>query len=136
MMNIENNVYGILAGSTPVTNLFSTRIYPVIVPYDSALPAIAYRINSIEPFEAQERATNLEKYIVRISIFSKTYGSLYQNCAAVIAAMVGHTDSALSRIFHLGASDDVEEIYTTGSTSESTGQYLFIRHLDFSIFKK
>lgn len=136
MINIENIVYSILSTNGTVAASFSTRVYPAIVPFDSAFPAVSYRISGIEPFETQMAASNLERYSVQISVFSLTYSALYDLSSKVSAAMIGHSNSSVSRIFLTNMSDDVQEIYTTADTTQSTGQYLYIRNLDFTIYTK
>jgi hypothetical protein len=136
MINIENIVYSILSTDATVSAAFGTRIYPVIVPFDSVLPAIAYRISGVEPYETQSSASNMTKYSIQISVFSLTYSGLYALSTAVESAMIGHTNSSLSRVFFINASDDVQEIMTTADTTQSTGQYLYIRNLDFTLYKK
>jgi len=43
MATIEEALYAELAGNAGVAALVSTRIYPSVIPQDSALPAIAYQ---------------------------------------------------------------------------------------------
>lgn len=136
MINIESIVYGILSADSTVAASFSTRIYPMITPNDSDLPAITYRISGLERYETQVAASNVDKYFVGLSVYSLTYSGLYALCEMVKDAMLAQTSSILYRIFLTNISDEIQEIYTTADPTVSTGQYLYIRNLDFSIFKK
>lgn len=136
MINIESIVYGILSTDSGVASAFSTRIYPVIVPFDSAFPSITYRISGVEPYETQASASNLTKYSIQVTVFSETYSALYALANAVESAMIGHTNTSLNRVFFTGAFDDIQEIYTTADPTKSTGQFMFIRNLEFTLYKK
>ena len=136
MINIESIVYSILSTNATVAAAFSTRITPVIVPFDSTMPAISYRISGLERFETQAAVSNLDKYFIRLSVYSKTYSDLNSLCDKVMDAMIGHSNTTISRCFLTGLSDDIEEIYTTADTTTSTGQYLYLRNLEFTIYKK
>lgn len=43
MATIEEGLYAALSGYGPVTNLVGSRIYPMVIPQEAALPAIAYQ---------------------------------------------------------------------------------------------
>lgn len=45
-MRVGQYIYAKLSATTAVTNLVSSRIYPVYVPQDADLPAIAYRVSN------------------------------------------------------------------------------------------
>lgn len=53
-MNTGAYIYSKLSGTAGVTALVSTRIYPVLIPQNAALPAIAYSVSN-RPLDANAK---------------------------------------------------------------------------------
>lgn len=53
-MKAGNYIYAKLTATSGVTNLVSTRIYPVIMPQDAAFPAIVYSVSN-RPLDANAK---------------------------------------------------------------------------------
>ena len=138
MINIPAKIFTILSGAATVTAIVSTRIYPLVAPYDATMPCVSYRLLGVDRYETQSGPSNLDKYTVRVSIYAATYDDLHSLMEAVIGAMTGMTESTLSRILWTNVSDDAEEAYTVANTtgSATSGVYLAVRNLDFQIFTK
>ncbi len=72
---LENKIYTALSGSTKitVTSSVSTRIYPLIVPQESAFPVITYTRISGGKQNDLFGYSNLENPRIQIDCWAKTY---------------------------------------------------------------
>lgn len=88
---IEQKIYAALSGSTVLTSLVSSAIYPEHRMQADALPAVVYsrvsgfRVNSLSGY------SNLENVNVEINVYAKTIDSRRAIGDAVIGAMTSAT---------------------------------------------
>lgn len=88
---LEIKLYTALSGSTKITVLssVSTRIYPLIVPQESAMPAITYARISGGQQNDLFGYSNLENPRIQIDCWAKTYKevkTIAENVHAVLYA--------------------------------------------------
>lgn len=88
-MSIETALYAELVGDTDVAALVSTRVYPLQVPQDVAMPAIAYQQISGRPEYAQEGDSGLNRARFQLTCQAETYEGAKELAAAVKAALSG-----------------------------------------------
>jgi len=62
-----------LVGSTAVTSIIGTRIYPVLAPASAALPLVTWRRSGIERGQTLAGPVGLPRVSVEFSIYGTTY---------------------------------------------------------------
>jgi hypothetical protein len=70
-MNTGAYIYSKLSGTAGVTSLVSTRIYPMLIPQNASLPAVAYSVSN-RPLDAnaKDRAAAHDVATVTFNIWS------------------------------------------------------------------
>jgi hypothetical protein len=72
-----------LVGTTAVTSLVSSRIYPVLAPASAALPFVTWRRSGID----REQALGGPMGMPRVSVEYSIYGTTYEEARQVADAM-------------------------------------------------
>jgi len=72
-----------LVGTTAVTSLVSTRIYPVLAPASASLPFVTWRRSGI----SREQTLSGPMGVPRVSVEFAIYGSTYEQARDVADAM-------------------------------------------------
>lgn len=75
---IEEAVYSRLTTFAGLAALISTRAYPLVVPVDAALPAVAYQTISSEPQWSHDGFSGLTQTRVQISTVADDYATAKQ----------------------------------------------------------
>lgn len=91
---IESDFYAALSSSAAVQAIVATRIYPMLVPAESALPAIDFSFiggSATATFDTPGTA----KYRVEINCWGGTYSDAVTLRAAVIQALNGYRSATL-----------------------------------------
>jgi len=88
-VTIEEGLYSKLAADSGVSALVSTRIYPLLVPQDASLPAIAYQRISGPRDHAHDGATGLALARVQVTCLGSSYDETKDVSEAVRAAIDG-----------------------------------------------
>lgn len=137
-MALSTAIYTILRLNANVLATFADRIYPVVVPIDSEFPALTYQVIGREEANTHQSATNLDKIGVRISIYADSYTDCETYYGYVYTAMSRYKGTQSSVTFATIAlqseSDDVLEL--TSPTGSTTGQFIYRKNIDFTIFKR
>jgi len=79
---ITKAVISLLASSTSISALVSTRIYPNVIKTDSAFPAIAVSTDSMGKLGCDD-AAGVKMGRIQIVIFASTYAAVYNILTAV-----------------------------------------------------
>ena len=87
-MSIETTVYSTLSGASGVTNLVSTRIYPLMAPDSAAVPYITYQVIAGNAHDILIGAAMSERKLVQINCVSNSYSNAKAIATAVKAAFV------------------------------------------------
>jgi hypothetical protein len=88
-MTIEAGLYAHLCADSSVAALVSTRIYPLLVPQDATLPALAYQRISGPRDHAHTGATGLALARMQLTYVAASYEDTKSLAEAVRAAMDG-----------------------------------------------
>lgn len=88
-MSIETGIYAVLTGDAGVSALVGTRIYPLVVPQDASLPAIAYQRVSGGPTYTQDGDANLTPARFQFTCLGSSYSQAKAVATAVRAAISG-----------------------------------------------
>lgn len=86
-MNISGIIYTILAANAGVTAICSTRIYPLTIPQDEALPAVRIVTVAVEPYDTKTEASTLDAIRVQIDSYASSMLTVQQLDEAVRAAI-------------------------------------------------
>lgn len=92
-MTIEAGIYAHLIGNAGVAALVGTRIYPLLVPQDAELPALAYQRISGPRDHAHDGPSGLALARMQLICVAASYDGAKALSEAVRAAMDGHKGS-------------------------------------------
>jgi len=84
---IANNLYTYLVAQAGITNLVSTRVYPVIMPQKPTFPAITYNDDDSNYTESFDGQTDHVQSIFQLDGWSKTYAEATTVGAAISTAL-------------------------------------------------
>lgn len=104
-MLAEQALYELLRAHTGVTAIVADRIYPLRLPDEVILPAIAYRKISCTRTASHSGNSKLASARFQIDCYSEDYLSAKQLAYAVIEALHGHKDAVLQAVFAENESD-------------------------------
>ena len=90
---IANNLYTYLAAQAGITNLVSTRIYPLILPQKPTYPAISYSDEENNYTESFTGQTDHVESIFQINAWAKTYAGATTLGTAIAVALKNTTGS-------------------------------------------
>ena len=120
-MSLETKLYALLSADAGVTEIASTRIYPLVAPQEAALPHVVYtRVSSGREYSLSGYS-NLENPRMQIDCYGTTYAEAKALSEAVISALRGAMTFGT-------ASDDPQEIFEEDET--------FRVSIDFSIWNQ
>lgn len=88
MATIEEGLVAHLMADSSVTDLISTRLYPLVVPQDASLPAVAYQRISGPREHAHDGPSGLARARVQFTAL----GSTYAEAKSVVTALQGSLD--------------------------------------------
>lgn len=86
-MNVEQQLYTVLAANAPVAALVITRIYPLLMPQGVTLPAISYQRVATVPNNDLEGTQNHEWVRVQVDCWHNNYAGVKALAAAVRTAL-------------------------------------------------
>lgn len=79
-----------LVGTTAVTSLVSSRIYPVLAPASASLPFVTWRRSSIQREQTLGRPMGMPRVSVEYSIYGTTYEEARQVADAMRLVLDGY----------------------------------------------
>lgn len=89
MAEIEEAIYSRLSGTSAVTAICSTRIYPAKIPQEAALPAVAYQRISARRVKAHAAPTGLARVRVQVVCVARSYSEVKGLATEVRKALEG-----------------------------------------------
>lgn len=95
-----------------VTNLVSSRIYPVILPQVPTYPAIVYEVVGTERGKAYRGPHNLVQSRVQLDFFADDYDEAWQIEDAVRTALNGYVGSLSGTKFWSVDFEDANDLYS------------------------
>lgn len=130
-MNIDESLYKYLSTYAGLTALINTKVYPLVVPQDVALPAVTYQRISDPPEHAMGKDATIYHPRYQISCWATTYTGVQSLAAQIKAALTDYSSAAMGgtggenvyRVFYEGCYSDYDS---------NTGQYR--ETLDFIIW--
>lgn len=86
-MTIEQSLYNALAADSELQRLLTGRIYPVLIPQGTKLPALVYHQVSGVPYNHMGAGFGLSRVRIRLDIWAKSYADAKDIAEAVKAAV-------------------------------------------------
>jgi len=109
---IETNLVELLLADATVTSIIADRLYPVLLPDESPLPAVTYQVISTTPLYALDGRINLTRYRIQIDVWAAwpNYAQAKTLAEAIRVVLDGYsgpqTDgSRIDSIIQAGATD-------------------------------
>jgi hypothetical protein len=100
-MSLETDLWTLLMSAPAVAALAETRLYPLMIPQDQDLPALAYQLISAPGIYSHETGDiGLIRARMQITGQAATYDTLYSLLAAVRAAVTGYKGTVGDTDFH------------------------------------
>jgi len=112
-MTIEEGLYSRLQAVAGVTALVSTRVYPLLVPQEASLPAIAYQRISGPRETAHDGPSGLAFARMQVTCIGSSYSSAKGVSEAVRAALDGQSGTWGSTVVGACFLDDESDIWST-----------------------
>lgn len=129
---MEAAIYAKLAATSAVTNLVSTRIYPMRLPQSGSLPAIVYQRISTNEIVTHDGASNLAEARLQVTAWATTYISAIAIATAIRNTLQGAAFTAASITIQGCFLDDSRHNYIAPDDGGDTGAYSV--SLDFMIW--
>ena len=86
-MNIGKAVYGILSGTTAVTDIVGTKIFPEIAEQETAVPFVVYQVQSVQPEDTHDGPSKLDEVRVEVLCYDDAYNGAADLASAVRGAL-------------------------------------------------
>jgi hypothetical protein len=86
---IESNIRQLITSNTQFTGLAGTRLYPVLLPTESPLPAVTYQSISLKTLYALDERVNFDQLRLQIDVWASTY----LDSKALASCIVGILDN-------------------------------------------
>lgn len=118
---METELRTLLTGNAGVAALVSTRVYPVVLPQNTTMPAIVYQELRSDSLVQADGDTGARRGRFMLSCWASSYGGTKSLAAAVLAAVNGVASGSLMRI----AADAMRDDY-----DQETGMYRQIIELE------
>lgn len=75
-MTIEAQLYTYLTNHTALKALISTRVYPMIIPLNADLPAVAYQVLSDPPLETHQGVIGFHRMRIQFTAQDHSYNGV------------------------------------------------------------
>ena len=118
MITIGKSIYSILSNDSEVNSLVGNRIYPLILPENTALPCVVYERTFLNSYTKDYRV--FSDNTVSLTILSEDYATSIDIAGAVDNALKNYQDAIIKSVKQTGGS----EVYVEGA---------YIQKLDFEI---
>ena len=109
MSTLEEALYAHLAADAAIAALVSTRIYPMLVPQDSDLPAIAYQRISRIGQHSHDGASVPARARIQITCLASTYSGAKALAGAVEDALDGYSGTVSSVVIDAFLDNELDE---------------------------
>ena len=90
-MNLESGLFAFLVADKRIAQLAGSRIYPLLIPQEAALPAIAYQLISTTRGMAHDGPTGLASATMQLSIQAESYDGTKDLAEALRLALHGYS---------------------------------------------
>ena len=106
---IGKAIYGLLSGASSVTDIVSSRIYPVSVPQFANFPFVVYTTTDTEPTMTKDGSSPLDVITVQIDMYANDFDTNTSLAGAIRSTLDFYTGTingqAIQRITLMNNSD-------------------------------
>ena len=95
---LEEALYTYLTSQTALTALVATRIYPEVIPQNSALPAIAYQRVSTLPITSRDGGGELRQVRLQFDVLAPEVKTVWQVTTVLEGVLIGFKQAAAPRV--------------------------------------
>lgn len=110
-MNILNGIYNLLANTSAVTALVSTKIFPLTIPEGTALPAIKFEVLANTPETTKDDVSQIDTWVIDVETHCKNTDDLAAISSAVRTALDRYTGTNSSVVFDQINYKDTDDIF-------------------------
>ena len=129
---IEASIFSILSGDGTVSGLVSSRIYPNVIPQNTALPAIIYSQVSGQRQHTLASTDDMVPSLWQFTVVAETYAELRGISDAVRGALDNYSDTSGGVVIQCGhLLDENDEVNRTAGTDKLTR---YIKQMTFNIW--
>lgn len=132
MALIEKAIYSLLTGDGTLTGLVSTRIFPVLIPQKTTMPAIAYEQTSGARVHATDGPAGQVNSRWQFNCWGSSYASVRAVANALREAIDGYSGTTAGVIFQAIQSQDENDIKADPAGANRARRYG--KSLDFEIW--
>tara|TARA_Y100000593_G_C4310742_1_gene338216 strand:+ start:1833 stop:2246 length:414 start_codon:yes stop_codon:yes gene_type:complete len=133
-MGIEAAIYSALSGSTSLTALVGTRIYPNTVPQNVTFPHVSFAIDGNEKFHGLNTTESLARASVSVDCYTENSYLDAVNIANVVRNILNTQSTTWGSLSvqnaHVGSETDLGAIKPTDGSDD----YIYTRSLDCDVF--
>lgn len=128
---IEKGFYALLAATSGVTSLVSTRIYPGKAPQNAGTRYVVYRRTMNEQRRHLKGSSNLKRAVISVECFGATYDQAKELYSAVYAAIGenGTTATWDSQSVKIAYWEDDSDDYVPPQTKDDVGVHSILMEL-------
>ena len=124
-------IYNVLANTTNVTNIVSTRIYPNVAPQISAtFPFIVYTVTGVTPNDTKDGVRTLDVIDVLIMCYAGTYSEAAMLANEIRIAMDRLTEATYETI---KVQSSQFEGYNDSFSANAGDEGIYVKALDLNI---
>jgi hypothetical protein len=130
-MSIKSAIYSTLAGSSAISAIVGTKIYPSVAPSSAVAPYIVYTVGSNLSIRTMQGASTLGQYRVQVSIFS--FDSKTNTTLASALSSLLNTKRINGTGFSFTSFED-NSIESDQFPEDASEQFVFQYNVDYSVF--
>ena len=133
-MGIEAGIYSRLSGSTAITALVGTRVYPQAVPQGASYPNVAFSVVTDEVIHSTTGPTTLRQASLEVDCYSQNSYSTAISISEAVIKQLNTNSTVFGSInvenSHVTSAGDLPAINPTDGSDD----YIFGRSLDIDLF--
>ena len=133
-MGIEAAVYSVLSGSTALSALVGTRIYPNTIPQNVAYPHVSFTVDGNEKFHGLTTTEDLTLASVSVECYTENSYLDAVNIANVVRNILNTQSTTWGSLnvqnAHVGSEADLGAIQPTDGSDD----YIYTRSLDCDVY--
>jgi len=118
MASVEKSIHTKMAGTTAITDLVSTRIYPFASRQGDALPRVTYFVVSSNPVNASTGSTGTVQSMIQVDVWAASASSAKAVADAIFTALDGFDDTATNAVSYYTLDARRQEIEESDDGSE------------------
>lgn len=133
-MGLEAGIYSQLSGSTAITAIAGTRIYPEVIPQGSSYPNVRFSIVVDEVVHGLGGPTTLRQATIEVDCFSLNSYSGVIDLAAAVESQLNTNSTTFGSI-------QIENSHVTSigdqpafAPTDGSDDYIFSRSIDCDLF--